>query len=243
MATEPAGGRDPHLGWEALAVEHVLGGLDTSTSSKFRDHLIGCDDCRRHVAELRGIAADLQTAERQERAVVRTKPEAERRAPDPEDEAEVPRRPRLLVPAVLMTVVVLAVLSFWTVHLREVRLTLEAGIEAQARALEVWFDGTEVPVTSIDDGIEAKVVRSDDQLLVGVDSLFLTLSERLVLWAYDAQGEATALAMVGQGGFEEGRTVLTGTLEDHVSIELRVQVVTAPVPAEPAGAVVLTADL
>lgn len=62
-----------HDRYEELAVAHVLGGLDEVAAADFRSHLLQCRRCRRQVAELQDLAADLAAAEREERAQLRLK--------------------------------------------------------------------------------------------------------------------------------------------------------------------------
>ena len=51
-----------HAQWEELAVGHVLNALEPEDEHAFVEHLRGCDRCRRDLAGLEGVAAQLAYA-------------------------------------------------------------------------------------------------------------------------------------------------------------------------------------
>jgi hypothetical protein len=134
---EPMG--DGHGQYEELVVGHVLDDLAADDAARFRSHLMNCRDCRARVAELRGIAAELADAERDElaRAAVRT--QAPRRT-DQDGPADGPGLPRIrIVHVTIATVIVLAIagaMGFWNLHLRASAATYLAVAESRGDAID-----------------------------------------------------------------------------------------------------------
>jgi hypothetical protein len=132
-----------HERFEQQAVGHVLGGLDAAAAAEFRDHLLGCRACRSRVAELRGIAADLAAAERDERARSAVRTELPRRVDDGEEHE--PSVSRIGVRQVTIAAIVVAVMAasmgFWNLHLRTQAAMYGAVAERQAAALDVLASG------------------------------------------------------------------------------------------------------
>lgn len=231
-----------HLEFEQLAVQHVLGGLDRDASSRFRDHLGDCASCRQRVVELRGIAADLESAAREERALARTKLETVRREPDPEP----PRRtatPEAVRNAIaLLALVGVAVLAFWNVHLQSVRAVLEASLAERGAALDTIVAGElvepEVRVT----GMRAVVAVDGTDVAVNASGVPQVLEDRrVVLWSVDEAGDHRLVAFVGPGGSPDGRVVMHVEDVDGIAIVLSLE--DLPVGDEPTGTVVLRATL
>jgi anti-sigma factor RsiW len=191
--------RAEHERFEAMAVGHVLGGLEPTAASDFREHLLSCRSCRARVAELRDLAADLAAVERDERAraAIRTELPAEVE-PDATFEpsgARVATRNLALFAAIVA--VVLGLLGFWNLHLRAVATNAEAIAQRQEAALAVLATGVE-PVTEVAEGLAATTATDGDHLgfsLAGIPPL--GADELLVGWLTDgALTEPRAVLLV-----------------------------------------------
>jgi hypothetical protein len=136
---------DGHGQFEELVVGHVLDDLAADDAARFRSHLMDCRDCRARVAELRGIAAELADAERDElaRAAVRT--QVPRRI-DADGPIDGPGPPRIrIVHVTIATVVVLAIaaaMGFWNLHLRASAASYLAVAESRGEAIDGLVNDT-----------------------------------------------------------------------------------------------------
>ena len=128
-----------HDRFDELAVAHVMGGLPPADAAEFRAHLVSCPDCRARVEELRGLASDLEAAEREERA-------AGHGASDGPPGVDVDRRRRWLfvLAAVMLVVVFLA--TVWNQALRFDNTTLVGATAVRERVLATLGDGEAMPV-------------------------------------------------------------------------------------------------
>ena len=160
---------DDHEQFEALAVGHVLGGLDDADAVAFRSHLQGCRECRSRVAELRDIAADLAQIEQDERArrPLRTQLPArvEPGEDDPSSGGEEPRGVgvRHVTAAALLVLVLAAATAFWNFHLRTVVAAAGTVVEQQEESLTGLAEG--VPVQAdLAAGVNGLVVVGDDRV-------------------------------------------------------------------------------
>jgi hypothetical protein len=178
---------EQHERFEAMAVGHVLGGLPATDADRFRMHLRGCPSCRERVAELRGIAADLAAAERDERSRSLVRTELPQRVEADDDALElVLDRPRFRAGHVgLVAVLVAAVvglLGFWNLHLRTVAASTGAVAAQQQTVLAVLTGGVPLAAEAAD-GLTA--VAATDGELVAVSLAGLTgleADEVLVGW-------------------------------------------------------------
>ncbi len=236
--------RADHGEYEQLAVEHVLGGLDQETSSRFRAHLSSCRDCRQRVVELRGIAADLEVAEREERrAAAATKVETARReAEPPESGGDGGRWRTAAIAGLLLAAVAVAILAFWNLHLRDVRTALEQSLSVRGEVLDLLLEGDVVAATSSADGVVAQLAKQDDRLAINATGLvFRHENQRVAVWTTDAEGKTTPLVTVGKGSVPDGRLALVirtlGVERVVVTVE------TFPLGPVPRGTTMLTVDL
>lgn len=175
---------EAHRHYEELAVAHVLGGLPAADASDFRNHLLGCRDCRRRVAELRGIAADLEQTARAERRRI-----AVAEADPPE---ETPRRSfrswveaRAGVVVIIVGVVLLTVGLLWNFHLRRVVGEYERTLEHQSELVDLLTGGEQLDVDS-DHAVVA--AREEDRIAVSIQGL-RRLAEREVVVAWLFSGD------------------------------------------------------
>jgi hypothetical protein len=175
--------------FEAMAVGHVLGGLEPAVASDFREHLLGCRSCRARVAELRELANDLDAVERDERsrATVRTESSEE---VDPEATFEVPG-PRVatrnLALLAALVAVALGLFGFWNLHLRAMAANAQAVAQRQEDALAVLASGVE-PATEVAEGLQAATATDGEHLgfsLAGIPPL--GPDEVLVGWLTDGE--------------------------------------------------------
>lgn len=205
-----------HDWFEELAVGHVLGGLEAADAAAFRSHLAGCTDCRSRVAELRGIAADLAAAERDERTreVLRTELSGE----EGEDELVGEPPPRIGVRQVTGAVIVVAMLAgamaFWNLHLRTAVATITAVAERQTETLELLAEGVELEVEVADD-LAARAASDGDRAAVAVSGLpELAPDEALVGWLVGGEvGPAQPVLLVRPVQLVDGVVAVTVELE------------------------------
>lgn len=234
---------DEHLEFEQLAVQHVLGGLDQTASSRFRQHLGDCPDCRQRVVELRGIAADLESAARDERALARVKLETVRRDPAPADDLDRPRPPHLVRTAILLLAAAsLLMLAFWNVHLQSVRTALAASLDERGAVIDTLVGGELVPVDVRVEGLRALVAVDGRTIALNARGVPpLAADQRVVLWGLDPDGLQTRLAVLGPSGAPDGRAVLHVTGVSAASLVLTLE--TLPVGEGATGRVLLTAAI
>jgi hypothetical protein len=176
--------RAEHERFEAMAVGHVLGGLEPDAASDFRDHLLGCRSCRARVAELRELAADLAAVERDERTRASTRADApDEVATDATVEPIAPAlRTRNLALLAALVAVALGLFGFWNLHLRASAANAQAVAQRQEEALAVLATGV-TPATEVADELQAATATDGDHLgfsLAGIPSL--GAGEVLVGW-------------------------------------------------------------
>jgi hypothetical protein len=178
--------RAEHERFEAMAVGHVLGGLDPAAANNFREHLLGCRSCRARVVELRDLAADLAAVERDERmrASVHAE-EPEEVAPDASfDPAGARVATRNLALLAVLVAVVLGILGFWNLHLRAVAANAQAVAQRQEAALALLATGV-APATEVGDGLQATTATDGEHLAFSVAGIRLAAGEELVGWLTD----------------------------------------------------------
>jgi hypothetical protein len=211
---------DEHERYEQLAVGHVLGGLVAGEAADFRDHLLACRDCRSRVAELRGIAADLAAAERDERTRSRLRTEAPRRVEQglPPDTAEPGAHGRVTVRHVTVGVVVVvffaAAMAFWNLHLRTLAATYAMVAEQRGEILREVADGRAVDA-DFAAGIGGQVVAEGEVVALNLSGIpTLAVGERLVVWLLDGpEGAWVPALLVRSGQIDDGS--LTAILDDR----------------------------
>ncbi len=236
-----------HRRFEDLAVQHVLGGLDREDANHFRDHLAGCAACRQRVVELRGIAADLDAAAREERARARTKVETARREPDEGGPAPLPTGRFPTAEAVRNAIAALAlvavtVLAFWNVHLQAVRAQLEASLAERGAVLDTLVAGEPVEADVRVTGMRAVVAVDGDDVALNASGVPRILDDRrVVLWGVEVDGSHTPVAVLGPTAVPDGRVVVHVPDVPGVAIVLSLE--PWPLGPEPTGTVVLRADL
>lgn len=210
---------DPHARFEQLAVDHVLGGLEQIPAAEFRGHLVGCSACRAQVAELRELASHLEATEREQRRT-NTKLEVSRR---PTEEAP-PRTGRptptwAQVVAAVGTVLLLAGVLFWNLHLRTVSLAGEQLAQIKAAVLETLAVGQPVPATFAD-GVDGVVVRDGATVALSVVGVGAVPEGReLVLWLLPQQRREVVPAVVVDAGRLALRTDVVVPTELVLSVE------------------------
>lgn len=190
---------DEHGNFERLVVGHVLGDLPDTDASRFRSHLLGCRECRARVAELRGIAADLADAERDELARARVRTETQRRVDRPE--GPVPTTgPRITVRHVTLAAVVVVLLAtamaFWNLHLRQVSANQFAVAQDRGATLAGLAEGLPLE-PELAAGISGLAVADGEQValtLAGVDPP--AEGEVLVAWFLGVEEAEDGLEMV-----------------------------------------------
>lgn len=237
---------DEHRHYQQLAVGHVLGGLTADDAADFRSHLAGCRDCRARVAELRGIATDLERAERDERARTLVQTEVPRRS-DGEDAAgdDAAGRDRRIgvrqVTIAAVVVVLMAVsMAFWNLHLRTTNAVVTSVAEQHADALEVLAGGIAVEVDA-DHPVRGLAAVDGEQAavaLAGVEPL--GEGARMVAWMEGPQGEV-AVAQMWRAQLEDGLLALLVDLDDGHRLVLTVE--HGDLPDAPEGSVVAEVEL
>jgi anti-sigma factor RsiW len=239
-------GREPfedHQSYEKLAVEHVLGGLTPAVSSRFRDHLMGCQDCRRRVVELRGIASDLEAAAREELAAVGTKPATERReiqTTPPGPGASILTLLRRL--ALILLAATVTIMGFWNIHLRTVNSAMQLSLAARGEVLDVLATGEVVALTTVAEGFDVQVVATPTVVALNARGLqTLRAGELVVLWGIDERGIHRALAFVGADGVPGGRLVMSASYASSIRVEVTIE--TGPLGITPVGLQLLSGPL
>lgn len=177
---------DGHGRFEELAVGHVLGGLPTREAAVFRSHLLECRECRRHVAELRDIAADLAQAEREERRRAATKIEVARRQGPEDDDVEPPwwRGPIVMATAGVLVVVLLLGLLVWNYHLRQGNRELLTTTTEREQVIETLAGGELVDV-DLYKGVRGVVAVTGDGVAVSLVGIPEVAGEQVVVWLLD----------------------------------------------------------
>jgi len=181
---------DIHARYAQLALSHVLGGLGRDDASDFRTHLRGCEDCRKRVAELRGISISLDAAARDERLRALDAPPERREAPAP-----VARRGPGRTSVVLVAVVAVLAFGFWNLHLRTSADAYFATAEEQAAVLRDLAVGTLLEDRSLTPLGARVAVAGPRVVIVITDGGPLGSDERLVAWLLPL-GSSTAEAVV-----------------------------------------------
>jgi anti-sigma-K factor RskA len=232
-----------HERYEALAVGHVLGGLDAAAAADFRTHLLGCRDCRLRVAELRDLAADLAAAERDERAQSQVRTEVARRVDDEAPPTEPASRigVRHVTVATVVVVVFAAAMAFWNLHLRTASSTYASVAEYRGDTLRELASG--VPVTTeLATGVQGLVVVDGDQVAFTLDGLpRLADDERVVVWLIGTDdGDVPVLRI---HAFQVGAGVLAGHVDDRDAQELVITRQRGAPTSSPSGEVLARADL
>ena len=188
---------DGHGHYQQLAVGHVLGGLGPDDAADFRSHLAGCRDCRARVAELRGIASDLERAERDERAreVVRT--EVARREPEAHEAPASGSRigVRHVTVAVVVVVFLAGAMAFWNLHLRTSNAVVTSVAEQHAQTLAVLASGIEVDVEA-DHPVGGIGAVDGDRVAVALTGVEVPQDARVVAWLHGADGPVAAAQVV-----------------------------------------------
>lgn len=212
---------DEHERFEALAVGHVLGGLDPREAADFRTHLLGCRDCRTRVAELRDIAADLAAAERDERARSRVRTEVVRRADDEEAGDEPVSGPRVTVRhvtvAAVLVVVLAALMGFWNLHLRSASATYAAVAEQRGETLLDLATGVVVDDAFVAPGASGIVVIDGEDVAFSLAGLSrLAPGERLVAWLTGGEDGPVPALLVRH--VEDGLVAASVEVEDATEL-------------------------
>lgn len=221
---------DGHEHYQQLAVGHVLGGLGPDDDAAFRSHLLDCRDCRARVAELRGIASDLERAERDERARATLTTEVERRAPEDEparggpDRAGPDRGARIGIRHVTVAVIVVAVLAggmaFWNLHLRTSNALIGSVAEQHARTLEVLADGVALDVEA-DHPVRGVAATNGEHVALSLVGLEVPgEGERLVAWVHGEDGPAP-VGQIRPSRVEEGTAALVIEASGAQVLEVR----------------------
>lgn len=219
-----------HDRYDALALGHVLGGLDEAEAAEFRTHLLACRGCRRRVSELRGIAADLEHAEREERAQLRLKTETSASQPEPPPSGQRPwfLRPRVLA-ALAVGLTVVAAVMLYVLHLRTTNDTLLATTQVRENVLRELGQGTPLPA-QLGGGVTG-VVSAD-----GVDVAFslaglpvLQRDEIVIVWRI-TDGDPTPAKSYQAAAVQEGllADVFDATDADRIVISVEDRPADAP---------------
>lgn len=239
-----------HDRYAQLAVGHVLGGLDAPDAAEFRSHLLSCRGCRARVAELRGIAADLAAAERDERSRLRVRTVTrEQPTRQPVEGVEFRITVRQVTIMVVVVMIVATMLAFWNLHLRTVGAGYATALDAQNEVLRGLATGIPVQVEFGDD-VTGMVTTDGEEMWVSLAGIEpLADRERLVAWLLTS-GEAEPRPQVLRVGSvdetdapdRDGRTLAVG-LDTGGADEL---IITREPPRSlqgPGGERVLTARL
>lgn len=229
---------DEHRHYQQLAVGHVLGGLAAGDAADFRSHLAGCRDCRARVAELRGIASDLERAERDERARTLVRTEVPRRGdPGHEEDGAPPRRQgRIGVHHVTVAVIVVTLMAggmaFWNLHLRTTNAVVAAVADQHVQAMEVLASGIAVEVDA-DHPVRGLAAVDGDRVAVVLSGVQPPgEGARIVAWLVGPDGP-TPSAEMRPGQLDEGLLALL--LETGDSRQLRLTVERGELGQRPQG--------
>jgi hypothetical protein len=235
--------KEEHGNFERLVVGHVLGDLPDVDASRFRSHLLGCRDCRARVAELRGIAADLADAERDELARARVRTEAPRRVDHP-DEPHPRDGQRLTVrhvtAAAVVVVVLAAAMAFWNLHLRATSANSLAIAQDQGATLEALANGLPLEL-ELASGISGIAVADGERVALSLTGVPTPAeNEVLVAWFLGGSDGPAPFAVAPAGQPLDGN--LAVTIEDPGASDLVITRETRPAE-EPAGPELLRTGL
>jgi hypothetical protein len=232
---------EDHERYQQLAVGHVLGGLAAEDASSFRAHLLGCRDCRLRVAELRGIASDLEAAERDERAraLITARDEDEQAAEAPPQ----PPGPRVGIRHVTVAVVVVALLAgamaFWNLHLRTTTAAATGVAEQQSAVLEILAEGLPLSVEGRHP-VQGIAAISEGNVAVSVVGLPALDQRQIVVWRRGEAGDEPARTVnVRQLG--QGPLALAVSTEDADELVLTLE--EGPLGQGPSGTEIARVDL
>lgn len=188
------GDHDQHRPYEDLAVRHVMGSLDPGEAGTFRSHLLDCGDCRARVGELRAIASDLATVERDERRE-RAAQKVETRQREAEQEVPPPPSPaRTGRVVVVVGILLVIILSSWNFVLRGQNDALVAALEAEAGAAATINFGEPWDRTAQAAGVEGIARVEQGALAVMVRGTDDRATYEVTL--YDAEGAALSTERV-----------------------------------------------
>lgn len=166
-------GPHAHRPFEDMAVAHVLGGLDSDQGRVFRSHLLECTDCRARVGELRAIASELATVERDERRERSARAvEVKRREEAEEDEvadlAGPWQAPRWVVAVLVAVAVVLGAYAF---VVRGNVARLEQALDQRLAASAALEHGEELPVRYRAPGVDATAKANGEDVVLLLEGL------------------------------------------------------------------------
>lgn len=235
-----------HERWEALAVSHVLGGLDQDAASTFRRHLVGCAQCKAQVAELRDLAGSLEDAARDERAVqaLQTRARREITAEDDLPEAEPTGVPVRVLVAVGLVVLALVLLVTHNLHLQNRAAALDDRAERQAAVLSGLASGLAMDAV-FSEGTSGIVVADGRRVSWTISELPVPTSEqRLVVWLLQPETAAKRVTLAA-AQVPDGEVI--GTTRDdglhQLVVTLEQVTETGDLPGEPTGTRYVEADL
>lgn len=237
-----------HEHYQQLAVGHVLGGLEPDDAAAFRSHLSGCRVCRARVAELRGIASELERAERDERARATVQTEVAHQ--ESEDAGPRPRRPaaeagsrigvRQVTVAAIVVVLLAGAMAFWNLHLRTNNAVMATVAEQHAQTLEVLAGGVPLDVAA-DHPVRGLAAMDGEHVAVTLTGLGQPAEgERIVAWVDDGAG-LTPVAELQIRSVGDGTVAVV--LEDEGAETLELTAERGPVGDEPGGELVASVDL
>ena len=227
-----------HDRYDELAVGYALGGLREPDASRFRTHLPSCQDCRRRVAELRGIAAELGDVERDERSRSGLRTQVARRDETTTDSATPTRRLTVghVTVATVVVLLIAAGVGFWNLHLRGIVDAYESMASAQADALREFATGV-VLTADYGNGIEGLLVGDGEEVALTVSGLEVGPSQSVVVWRMDRDGEFALVSRTPGDLVSDGNYATVVDIRD--ATELSVSVEPADPPAAPTGPVVV----
>lgn len=238
---------DTHQRYEQMAVGHVLGGLDPVDSAEFRSHLVECRHCRMRVAELRGIASDLEAAEREERVAARVKTEVARRKEEDQEAADGARglsgRALTLIGA-LGAVIAIGLLT-WSFHLRDVNGTLLDVTAAREQVLSMLASGDQVEA-EFHEGVEGIVAVEGAEVALALSGVPpVGTNQWVAVWLVDGEPPHRFDSFLS-GAVREGRfaTHLMHRGADRLILSIEERPSDGGgLPQEPQGTVLVEAQL
>lgn len=234
-----------HEQWESLAVNHVLGGLDQSSASAFRRHLVGCLQCKAQVAELRDLAGSLEDAARDERAVLALQTRARREVTTDDEvpEAQPPQLPWRVLVALGVVVLALVGLVSHNLHLQSREAALEDQSQRQRDVLSGLGSGL-VMDTAFSEGTSGIVVADGDRVSWTISNLPVPATDqRLVVWLLHPD-EAASRVTMDAGDMPDGEVI--GSADDdglHDLVVTMEQVGSDGIPDTPTGTQYVESDL
>lgn len=233
-----------HDRYERLAVAHVLGGLDEVAAADFRAHLLQCRQCRRQVAELQDLAAELAVAEREERAQLRVKTAVEDE--DEEDEGsaadtDLPWGFGRTASAVLAgtVLIVLAALLVWNMDLHQRLRHATSTAAVREGVLSELAEGVAVPA-EFGQGAQGLVVVDGRDVTASLAGLpELEPGQVLVVWL--GHGSLDEVETYDASGVVDGRVAFTKRAPGATRLLITVE--PAPPGQRPTGPRVVEATL